>query len=153
MEASSALVAFGRSREAVEEIAVNAVMAMVPNTRGVRATIYRGDEKTMTIFAAAGHDAEAIVGHSVELQPEAAARLLRGEPITARDVPAEQRAASTLPAKLGDLYSAPLLAHGDLTGVRGGGAREILALAVGLGRSPRLSAAARTAITARPLRS
>jgi diguanylate cyclase (GGDEF)-like protein/PAS domain S-box-containing protein len=116
MEASSALVAYGLTREAVEEIAVNAVMAMVPHMRGTRATIYRGDEHAMTIHAAAGHNADAIVGHSVDLRPETAARLMRGEPITSVDVPADERAASSLPAKLGDLYSAPLFVHGKLTG-------------------------------------
>jgi len=116
MEASSALVAFGRTREAVEEIAVNAVMAMVPKARGVRASMFRGDERTMTITAAAGDDADAIVGHAVELSPRSSARLLRGEPVTARDITAEERAASMSAAKLGDLYSAPLLAHGELTG-------------------------------------
>jgi diguanylate cyclase (GGDEF)-like protein/PAS domain S-box-containing protein len=116
MEASSALVAFGRTREAVEEIAVNAVIAMVPEARGVRASVFRGDDRTMTVTAAAGDNAGDIVGQTVELKPEPAARLARGEPITARDVSAEERAANMSGAKLGDLYSAPLLVHGKLTG-------------------------------------
>jgi diguanylate cyclase (GGDEF)-like protein/PAS domain S-box-containing protein len=116
MEASSALVAYGRTREAVEEIAVHAVMAMVPNSRGVRATMFRGNKSTMTICAAAGDSAEEIVGHSVELSAETSERLLRGEPVTARQVTGAERAASTLPAKVGDLYGAPLFAHGELTG-------------------------------------
>jgi PAS domain S-box-containing protein len=116
MEASSALVAYGRTREAVEEIAVHAVMAMVPNSRAVRATMFRGDQRTMTICAAAGHNADEIIGHTVELSEHTSARLLRGEPVTSRDITPEERAISTLPAKLGDLYSAPLLVHGNLTG-------------------------------------
>jgi diguanylate cyclase (GGDEF)-like protein/PAS domain S-box-containing protein len=116
MEASSALVAYGRTREAVEEIAVHAVIAMVPRISSARATIFRGDATTQTVFAAAGHLAEDIIGHVVELRPETSARLLRGEPITSVDVPAEERAASSTVAKLGDLYSAPLLVHGKLTG-------------------------------------
>ncbi len=117
MEASSALVAFGRTDQAVEEIAVNAVMAMLPRVPGVRATTSRGDERRMVITAAAGDDAEAIVGHNIDLSPSSAARLIRGEPITARDVPPEERSANTSAAKLGDLYSAPLLVHGKLTGL------------------------------------
>jgi diguanylate cyclase (GGDEF)-like protein/PAS domain S-box-containing protein len=116
MEASSALVWFGHTREAVEEIAVHAVIAMLPSAYGARATIFRGDEASMTVYAAAGDRAEAIIGHQVELRPEASARLLRGEPITAADVPPEERAASGEVAKLGDLYSAPLLVHGQLAG-------------------------------------
>ncbi|HEX6458896.1 MAG TPA: EAL domain-containing protein [Thermoleophilaceae bacterium] len=116
MEASSALVAFGRTREAVDEIAVHAIMAMMSGARGVRATVFRGDTTTMTVSAAAGDHAQDIVGHTVELRAETAERLRSGEPITAADVTAEERAESTLPAKLGDLYSAPLLVHGDLTG-------------------------------------
>jgi diguanylate cyclase (GGDEF)-like protein/PAS domain S-box-containing protein len=116
MEASSALVAFGRTREAVEEIAVNAVMAMVPGTRGVRATLFRGSGSPMNVSAAAGDDAEAIIGHDVKVDEATLARLLRGEPITSSDVPADVRAASSAPAKLGDLYSAPLFVHGQLAG-------------------------------------
>jgi diguanylate cyclase (GGDEF)-like protein/PAS domain S-box-containing protein len=116
MEASSALVAFGRTREAVDEIAVHAIMAMMPAARGVRATVFRGTETTMTVSAAAGDNAQDIVGHTVELRPEAAARLRKGQPITSADVTAEERADSGIPAKLGDLYSAPLLVHGELMG-------------------------------------
>jgi diguanylate cyclase (GGDEF)-like protein/PAS domain S-box-containing protein len=116
LEASSALAAFARTREAVEEIAVNAVLAMLDGPHGVRATIFRGDKYTMKVFAAAGHNAEAIIGHTVELRPETSERLLAGEPITASDVPADERAASGHVAKLGDLFSAPLLVHGKLVG-------------------------------------
>jgi hypothetical protein len=78
MEASSALVWFGRTVEAVEEIAVHAIIAMVPGAHGARATVFRGDEKKMTVFAAAGDRAEAIIGHDVALPPEASALLLNG---------------------------------------------------------------------------
>jgi diguanylate cyclase (GGDEF)-like protein/PAS domain S-box-containing protein len=116
MEASSALVWFGRTVEAVEEIAVHAIVAMVPGAPGARATVFRGDETKMTVFAAAGDRAEAVIGYDVELRPDTSARLLRGEPITAADVTSEERAASGDVAKLGDLYSAPLLVDGKLVG-------------------------------------
>jgi diguanylate cyclase (GGDEF)-like protein/PAS domain S-box-containing protein len=116
LEASSALAAFARTREAVEEIAANAVLAMLDAPHGVRSTIFRGDKYTMRVSAAAGHDAEAIIGHTIELRPETSERLLAGQPITAADVPADERAASGNVAKLGDLFSAPLLVHGKLVG-------------------------------------
>ncbi|HEY1596435.1 MAG TPA: EAL domain-containing protein [Thermoleophilaceae bacterium] len=116
MEASSALVAFGRTLQAVEEIAVHAVLAMVPNTPGARATILRGGASDLTVVNAAGDNAEAIVGHVVELRPETSRMLLSGLAITSQHVPPDERAASTSKAKLGDLYSVPLLVHGKLVG-------------------------------------
>jgi diguanylate cyclase (GGDEF)-like protein/PAS domain S-box-containing protein len=100
----------------VEEIAVHAVIAMVAGTANARATILRGNSDTMRVVAAAGDNAEQIIGHDVDLRPETSERLRRGEPITSRDVPPAERAASGAPAKLGDLYSAPLLVHSKLAG-------------------------------------
>ena len=70
MEAASALAAFARTREAVEEIAVHAVMAMVPSTPGARARrSFGATERTMTVVAAAGDRADAILGHRRGVRP------------------------------------------------------------------------------------
>jgi diguanylate cyclase (GGDEF)-like protein/PAS domain S-box-containing protein len=116
MESASALAAFARTREAVEEIAVHAVMAMVPSTPGARASVFRGDGTTMTVVATAGDRAEAIIGHRAMFGPEASERLLRGEAINATHITSEQRAASGAAPKLGDLFSVPLQIHGELVG-------------------------------------
>jgi diguanylate cyclase (GGDEF)-like protein/PAS domain S-box-containing protein len=114
MEASAALVA-AKSRADVETAAVESIARMVPGG-GVRATILSGGEKQMKIVAAAGDEAEAIVGHTIDLGAEVGERLVRGETVDTTHVPAEERAASPLPAKLGGLFSAPLVTHGELAG-------------------------------------
>jgi PAS domain-containing protein len=115
MQASAALAAAG-SRAAIEEIALETVIAMLPSNRGVRATLFRGDAAKMTIVAAAGDHADEIVGFEVELCPEVVARLVAGEVIDATHLTSRERAASRVPAKLGDLFSAPLFVQGELAG-------------------------------------
>src|SRR5256714_3321154 len=114
MEASAALVA-AKSRADVETAAVESIARMVPGG-GVRATILSGGEKQMRVVAAAGDEAEAIVGHTVDLGAEVGERLVRGETVDTTHVPAEERAGSPLPVKLGGLFSAPLVTHGELAG-------------------------------------
>jgi diguanylate cyclase (GGDEF)-like protein/PAS domain S-box-containing protein len=115
LEASVQLHAAG-SREEIEAVAVNTAAAMSPAPRGVRTTFCRGDERTMTVVAAAGDDAGAIVGFELALAQEVGDRLMRGETIDASDVSAATRAASPAPAKLGDLFCAPILIHDRLRG-------------------------------------
>ncbi|HET8673619.1 MAG TPA: EAL domain-containing protein [Thermoleophilaceae bacterium] len=113
---AGAALASATSREGVEAVAVDTVLGMLPSRKGARATLFRGDEHAMTFVAAAGDDAEEVLGLTVDLAPVVRDRLLRGEVINATHVTAEERAASPVPAKLGGLFSAPLFVHGRLSG-------------------------------------
>jgi diguanylate cyclase (GGDEF)-like protein/PAS domain S-box-containing protein len=115
MEASAALVA-AQTRADVEEVAVGAIARMVPTSGGVRATMLRGCGERMTIVAAAGDDADAIVGYELDIEPHVREPLLRGETINGSQVSPQQRAASPVPAKLGELFGVPLFTHGALSG-------------------------------------
>ena len=51
---ASARLAAAASVEEIQSAAVDTVMAMLPATRGVRATLFRGNDQTMAFVAAAG---------------------------------------------------------------------------------------------------
>src|SRR2546421_2753635 len=113
---ASARLGAATSSEEIQSAAVDTVMAMLPATRGVRATLFRGNDQTMAFVAAAGDHPDDVLGFEVTLQPHVRERLLAGEPIDASHVTSDQRAASPHPAKLGDLFSVPLFIQGELRG-------------------------------------
>src|SRR3954451_5814217 len=96
---ASARLGAATSSEEIQSAAVDTVMAMLPATRGVRATLFRGDGETMALVAAAGDPPAAVLGCEVTRQPHVRERLLAAEPLYARHVTPDQRAASPHPAK------------------------------------------------------
>src|SRR5947208_5762519 len=113
---ASARLGAATSSEEIQSAAVDTVMAMLPATRGVRATLFRGNDQTMAFVAAAADHPDDVLGYEVTLQQHVRERLLAGEAINASHVTPDQRAASPHPAKLGDLFSVPLFIQGELRG-------------------------------------